>query len=445
MAGANLLDRWTAQKIGLGNGVLERAALNRYQRERLSETLRFVAVHSPFYRERLGQYAQTGLESLTEVAELPFTTETDLRQRGPEMVCVSQSQVSRVVTLQTSGTAGEAKRLWFTSEDQNLTVDFFRVGMSTLVQPKDRVLILLPGKRPGSVGDLLAQALKKLGVAAIPHGPVRDLADTMQMMGKERVTSIVGIPVQILALARYSEEQNANGGKIKSVLMSSDSAADSLIQEVKKIWGCPVFDHYGMTEMGLGGGLECAGHSGFHLREADLYFEIVDPATGKPVQEGHEGEIVFSTLTRRGMPLIRYRTGDMSRFLPEPCVCGSVLKRLSRIHRRSGSGIQLPDGTVLTLRSLDEALFAISGVVDFVAEVDEAQGLVGIDLLTIGVDDAAVSQAVAEKMTRLFAEAETRQGVRLRRRIQVNKCDGKLLLGFGKRVIKKAKGSYGPE
>ena len=328
------LDYWTAQKIGQGQGSLNREALAEYQLQRFQETLRLVTASSVFYRDRLGLSAVRSVESLADIAALPFTTAEDLRQAGQQMLCVSQSCVSRVVTLTTSGTLGEPKRLWFTEDDQALTVDFFRIGMSTLVAPGDRVLILLPGERSGSVGELLARALESAGIVAIPHGPVSSPAATLQVIQSNKVNSLVGIPVQVQALTRYAVQVAFQPLKMKSILLSTDHAADSLIREVEQIWQCRVFDHYGMTEMGLGGGVECAAHSGYHMREADLYFEIIDPDSGQLLPEGCEGEVVFSTLTRRGMPLIRYRTGDFSRFLPEQCACGTVLKRLARIGGR---------------------------------------------------------------------------------------------------------------
>jgi phenylacetate-CoA ligase len=94
---------------------------------------------------------------------------------------------------------------------------------------------------------------------------------------------------------------------------------------------------YGMTEMVFGGAVQCEARSGYHMREADLYFEIVDPVRGHSVPDGEIGEIVFTTLTRIGMPLIRYRTGDLSRFIPEPCPCGSSLRRLDKIAGRIAS------------------------------------------------------------------------------------------------------------
>jgi len=438
------LDCWAAKKIGMEQGPVKRELLNRYQQSRLSETIRLAAVNSSFYRRRLGKWADWGVNSLADIAPLPFTTQEELREHGQELLCVSQSQINRVVTLNTSGTSGEPKRLWFTSEDQALTVDFFRAGMSTLVGSGDKVMILLPGERPGSVGDLLAQALISIGVTAIPRGPVQSLDDTLRMMCEEKVDSVVGIPVHVLALARYSLQCTQPSMKLKSVLLSTDYAAYSLIREVEQVWDCKVFDHYGMTEMGLGGGVECEAHAGFHLREAELYFEIIDPDTGDLLPDGSEGEVVFSTLTRRGMPLIRYRTGDLSRILPEPCACGSVLKRLDRIGGRRDFTLQIPDGAEVRLTMMDEALFAVSGVIDYRMDVDDSQERVKIalTLLTVGAK-ADVETAVFKKLSTNSPIAAAWRSGQVELTIQAAVCDGTLVSTPMKRAIRKAMGCYG--
>jgi hypothetical protein len=125
-------------------------------------------------------------------------------------------------------------------------------------------------------------------------------------------------------------------------------------------------NHYGMTEMGLGGGVECQARRGYHLREADLLFEIVDPASGAPLPEGEAGEVVVSTLTREGMPLIRYRTGDAGRFLPGACPCGTALRTLERVTHRLDGRLALGRAT-LTMADLDEAIFPLAGVIGFSA------------------------------------------------------------------------------
>lgn len=179
---------------------------------------------------------------------------------------------------------------------------------------------------------------------------------------------MVGIPVQVLALARLSVAEGRTVG-VKTVLLSTDHVPRAIVTALERAWGCRVFNHYGTTEMGLGGGVDCAAHAGLHLREADLLFEVVDPRTGAPLPVGSEGEIVFTTLTREAMPLIRYRTGDRGSFVAEPCPCGSPLRLLAPVRERLADVAVLAGGERLSLADLDEALFSLDNVLDFRARL----------------------------------------------------------------------------
>jgi phenylacetate-coenzyme A ligase PaaK-like adenylate-forming protein len=431
------LEGWTAARLGLVGKQLDRRLLESYQLEKLTATIRFAAANSPFYRKHLGQNATAGLRTLADLTGLPFTDASDLRRYGSQMVCVSQSQINRVVTLDTSGTVGDPKRLWFTAEDQNLTVDFFQAGMATLTRPGDRVLILLPGRRPGSVGALLARALAGMGMMPLPYEWSGNLVDAANFLQHERVDSVVGSPVQVLALALFSAERGGPLPCPRTVLLSTDYAPHSLIREVERIWNCRVFDHYGMTEMGLGGGVECEAHAGYHLREMDLFFEIVDPQTGERLPDGCEGEVVFSTLTRRGMPLIRYRTGDLSRFLPEPCGCGSVLKRLDRLGGRLDSILRLP-AAELRIGEIAEAIFAVPGVLDYaVTALPEKERLIlAVVVWSLG-SPATTQTAVNEELGRIGPLREAREAGRLAVVVRCNVCAGVLPPGPAKRSFGK--------
>jgi phenylacetate-CoA ligase len=353
------LDPWIASLLGRRDEAVTRAAIESYQLQKVRQTLSLARAKSRFYARHLAG-APRNITCLADLARFPFTTAQDIRDQALQFLCVSQGDIQRVVTLDSSGTTGEAKRLYFTRHDQELTIDFFRVGMSTFTGAGDRVLILLPGERPGSVGDLLAEALRRLGAHPVKHGPVQDIFTTLEVLRKEKVDSLVGIPTQVLALARCGD-----GLKLKSALLTTDHVPDVIARAVEHAWGCLVYNHYGMTEMGLGGGVECQARRGYHLREADLYFEIINPASGEVVADGESGEVVFTTLTRRGMPLIRYRTGDLSRFVPGACPCGTALKTLERVRQRAGSAIAVGDEQSLALADLDEALFSIEGLLDF--------------------------------------------------------------------------------
>jgi len=358
------LEPWIKRKItGDSSGALTRKQIEDYQLVKLQETLDWVNSKSRFYT-RLYSGLDCKISSFQDMDKLPFTTSENLKDDPLDFLCVSQNDVNRIVTLQSSGTTGNPKRLFFTEADQELTIDFFHYGIFTLVSPGDRVLILLPGDIPGSVGDLLRIGLERGGITGIVHGLVTNPEGTLEQIKRDNINVLIGIPTQVLSLARFKESQGSSFSlSLKSILLSTDYVPSAIVQELERTWGCKVFNHYGMTEMGLGVGLECEGFCGYHLREADLYIEIIDPSSGLPVVDGQLGEIVFTTLTRSAMPLIRYRTGDMSRYIPGPCACNTVLKRLELV--KSRDRVYLTQTDYLTMADFDEVLFALDNVLDF--------------------------------------------------------------------------------
>lgn len=350
------LDEWIKKKCQIN--LEKRDELEAWQLSQVNDRLRAAKKQSSYYREKLHHISALG--SMEDIALLPFTDSEILRNQGGNMLCVSQGEISRVVTLSTSGTEGQSKRVFFTEEDQELTVDFFHHGMATLAYPGEKALVALPCTAPGCVGDLLIEGLRRLGVSAIPHGIINNLQEVAEVLKKEQPQVCVGIPVQILGLAEYCARHHIKTG-IKRVLLSTDYAPDALIGRIQKLWQCEVFNHYGMTEMGLGGAVECQAHQGMHIRENDLYVEVIDSLTGQVLPSDSEGELVFTTLTRTGMPLIRYRTGDKGMVTTCKCSCGSVLKRVMYV----GERIQENSDGKTGIQQVDEEIFAVPQVIDY--------------------------------------------------------------------------------
>jgi phenylacetate-coenzyme A ligase PaaK-like adenylate-forming protein len=333
------LDTWTAKKLGLPAGAFPRREdIEGYQLAMLRRTLRIAKENSPFYAALLSGFdIERDIARLADLRKIPFTTEADLRDSGLLMLCAPQRDISRIVTLHTSGSVGNPKRIYFTEADQELTVDFFHYGMRVMVDESDVALILPPCERPGSVGDLLRRGLARGGTASVPYGPVARDDDSkdaavLSLIRERKVSAVVGGPVEIARLARSGADCAAS---VRSVLLSTEYVSDENRKTIETQWDCKVFEHYGSTESGLGGAMACPVREGYHPREADLIFEIIDPESGRALPDGTWGEVVFTTLTRRAMPFIRYRIGDVGRWLPEPCGCGSALKRLDRIADRA--------------------------------------------------------------------------------------------------------------
>ncbi len=322
-----VLDHWIGRQ--LGKLPLDRHTLEDYQWRKIKETLDFVMEKSPFYQKKFRGYS---MEDWEDFSWLPFTLSEELIREGEQMVCLPPGAISRIVTMETSGSTGASKRLFFTREEQEQTVDFFHHGMKFLLEKEDVVLILMPCKMPGSVGKLLEQAIQGLVRETCCLGLIgENLSYNMilDVIYSKGVTSIVGVPSQVYQLMKHTTSLT-----LKTVLLSGEYIPPSMVKDLEDIWHCRVFEHYGMTEMGLGCAVSCGQGRGYHIREQDLFIEIINRENGEVVEDGKWGEVVFTSLRRRGMPLIRYRTGDMSRIIKEKCPCGSVLRRLDRVGNR---------------------------------------------------------------------------------------------------------------
>jgi phenylacetate-CoA ligase len=327
------LDTWTKAKIGLpAHAQLTARSLEAYQLEKLRAALAYVKQHSPFYRSRFADRDPQSVRCAEDLSKWPFTTADDLRQDPLAFLCVSQSAVERVVTLPVRRAEDRPIRLFFSAADLELAVDFFHHGFGTQMAPGQRMLVLMPCRQPYSVGDLLCRGLARLSVEAFGHGPMHSAQAAVQAILQNRIDCLVGVPSQMAELVRHPGAARIPRGQIKSVWLGTENKLRSVADEIGRFWGSPVFQHYGAAEMCPGGGVACSAGGGFHLREADLLIEIVDPHTGRPAADGSCGQVVVTTLTRQAMPLIRYRIGHQAAIRPGPCPCGSTLRRLVLIH-----------------------------------------------------------------------------------------------------------------
>ena len=396
------LEAWIRKKAHIGperRGSFFVEALQDYQLQRVNETIDYARRNTSFYRRHLTSSPTTPLSALSDIARIPFTDPSDLSDNPSSFLAVRQDDVARIVTLRTSGSTGAAKRLFFTQGDLDLTIDFFHHGMSTLVRPGQKVAVLLPGDRPDSVGDLLAQGLRRMDVQTLVYGPVTDPLHAAEAIASFNAHCLVGIPTQVLGVARSRAGAAIGKGNIESVLLSTDYVPRPIAETLEKVWGCRVFTHYGMTETGLGGGVECEALDGYHLREADLYFEVVDHETGEACSDGTLGEVVFTTLTRRGMPLIRYRTGDIARIIPQPCLCGSVLRRMERVRGRWNGAVRLAPECTLTLSDMDEALFRFPDLLDYRVTVSkETSGRFRLQIDVYRVEGSSLTDCEVRQM-----------------------------------------------
>lgn len=359
---------------------LTREKIAAYTLERLNETFERCRRRSDFYA-----YLPEKITTLDEMAAIPTMDGRILSEHNRALLLLSQGEVSRVVSDETSGTTGGAKRLFFTAADQERTVDFFAAGLSEMVGPGDRTLICMPSTTPGSLADLISGAITKLKAKPTIFGIGRSFSEMYDVWQAERINTVVAMPVPLLSFHRWVQAQGIEL-KAEGVLLGADAASVEIQELLTVSFGCPPFPHYGSREMGLEGAVTCAAHAGQHIAEQDLYLEILDEG-GVPLPDGEPGEIAFTTLCREAMPLIRYRTGDRGRIIPEPCPCGSIIRRLGDIHR--------PTDAPVAMDRLDALVFAKEKVMDYRASLRD--GELFLEVVAIGELSVSKLQAGLEE------------------------------------------------
>ena len=349
------LENWICEVEGLS--ALDRETLEDIQLRRLNELLAREKARGGFYKglpERLS--------GLDELRRLPFTTPEQLAENAPGLLLTSQAEVSRIISGATSGTTGPSKRIFYTERDIAHTVGFFAAGIGEFVSPGEAVAVAMPFSGPDGLGELICRAVESLGARPVRMGFGRTLAEQAEMLETERPEAYIGMPVPLLGLMRWM----GSPGSLRRALVSGDACPGGVMLELERLLGARLFPHYGSREMCLGGAVTCPAHEGMHLRENHVIAEIVSPE-GEALPDGEFGELVVTTVDMQAMPLIRYKTGDYTRFLPGPCPCGGVTRRLDTVRRAR----ETPD-----IVDLDSALFALPGLIDYSARLDGGQLIV---------------------------------------------------------------------
>lgn len=338
------LDHWIETTEHIPH--LTRQALEQLQLEKLNALLA---------RSRRADLPRK-LSSLAQLAQLPFTTAEMLAQSPGQFLLTSQSQVSRVISGATSGTTGPAKRVFYTQQDTAHTVGFFAAGIREMLSPGERCFIAFPFTGPFGLGDLIAQAVEQLGGIPVRAGFGQPWQVLLDAIRETQPQAYIGFPVPLLTLCRLY----GPAFPIRQALVSGDACPAGVMQALEASLHSRLFPHYGSRECGLGGAITCPAFQGMHLRENHILAEILD-SQGHVLPEGAYGELVITTIGLQAMPLIRYRTGDFTRFLP-PCPCGSVTRRIDTVSRREGP---------VSIAALDSALFALPGLADCQAALDQ--------------------------------------------------------------------------
>ena len=390
---------------------MERRELAQLQLERLQETLTRVARNVPLYRKR---FAELGVDpetfsDLADVRRLPFTTKADLREAYPYgLFAVPLRDVVRLHA--SSGTSGKPVVAGYTRNDVKTWSRLVaRVMVAAGVSRDDVVQIALGyGLFTGGMG--FHYGAETVGAAVIPAssgGTRRQVA----IMQDYRTSVFVATPSYALHLAETltAMDVNVNALSLRYGLFGAETWTEAMRAAIEDRLKLTATDNYGLSEiMGPGVAGECLEKAGMHVNEDHFLIEIVDPATGEPLADGDEGELVITTLAKEASPMIRFRTGDITRIIPEPCPCGRTMRRIGRILGRCDDMLIIRGVNVFPSR-VESLLLEVEGVTPHYRIVLTRQGALDTALVEVEpteellFDRVSGHQALLEKLERRLA------------------------------------------
>ncbi len=291
-----------------------------------------------FYRKRLDEAGITpeSIRSVDDIQRIPFTTKQDLRDQYPTgLLTVPTRDIIRMHC--SSGTTGTPVAICHTANDINAWANLMARCMYMVGVRKDDVFQNMAGYGLFTGGLGIHYGAERLGCMTIPAGAGNTLRQIKLAMDFHTTVAHI-LPSYALIVGERLREmgQDPRELPLRISLVGAEPYTVEFRQRIEELFDMKVYNSYGLSEMnGPGVGFECTEQNGLHIWEDSYIPEIVDPETGKPVCDGEVGELVLTSLCRQGMPILRYRTRDLTRFIPGTCVCGRQHRRMDRIVGRA--------------------------------------------------------------------------------------------------------------
>ncbi len=349
------------------------------------ELLQRLAQDSPFYKNK---FSTSGInigdiKTPDDIRHLPLTTKEELRDVYPlGLQAVPDEKVVRIHS--SSGTTGKPVIIPYTANDvRDWSIMMARCYDMAGLTPLDRVQIT-PGFGLWTAGIGFQAGIERLGAMAIPMGP-GNTDKQIQMMIDLKSTVLTSTSSYALVIAEEVAKRGISSQiHLKKGIIGSERWGEKMRSRIKNELGIEIYDIYGLTEIyGPGISIDCDCHEGIHYWDDYLYFEIIDPVTCEPVQEGEYGELVITTLKKEGAPLLRYRTRDLTRLIPGQCSCGSLYPRHDLIVGRTDDMVKVK-GVNIYPGQIDELLRDAEGASsEYQVVIDHINGK---DTMTLRVE-----------------------------------------------------------
>ena len=316
-----------------------RAEMEALQLERLQLTVKRIYEKVPYYREKMDEkeICPEDIKNLSDLSKLPFTVKDDLRKNYPfGLFTVPKKDMVRIHA--SSGTTGKPTVVGYTQNDIDTWSELIArlVTMAGATNEDIAQVAFGYGLFTGAFG--LHYGLEKAGILVVPTSSGNTEKQLMLMKDFE-TTILVCTPSYALHMAEVAERIGINPKndlKIRLGLFGGEGSSEAIREEIQRSWGMLATENYGMSELiGPGVSGECICLKGMHINEDHFIPEIIDPVTEEVLPPGEKGELVITTITKEALPLIRYRTKDITRLMYEPCECGRTLVRMAKIEGRT--------------------------------------------------------------------------------------------------------------
>lgn len=319
---------------------LPREALEALQLKRLQNLVETLYARVPFYKQKLDEAGvkPEDIKTLKDITKLPFTNKQDLRDNYPfGMFAVPQEQVVRIHA--SSGTTGKPTVVGYTRRDIDTWSELMARTLHAAGVGKGDVLQNAYGYGLFTGGLGAHYGAEKIGASVIPisGGNSKKQLMIMKDFGSTAISCTPSYALNLHEIALEEGLDIKNDTKIKVGIFGAEPWTDSMRKEIEEKWGIDAIDIYGLSEIiGPGVAFECVeAKNGMHISEDHFIVETIDPETGEQLPFGEKGELVFTTITKEAIPLIRYRTRDISRIMKEPCKCGRTFVRMEKVTGRS--------------------------------------------------------------------------------------------------------------
>lgn len=386
---------------------LSREEIESIQLQRLKETVKRVYEKVPAYREKMEKAGvkPEDIVTLKDIQKLPFTTKQDMRDNYPYgLFAVPKKELRRIHA--SSGTTGKPTVVGYTDHDLDIWKECVaRLAVAGGATEEDVAQICFGyGMFTGALG--LHNGLEKVGAAIVPSSTGNTEKQLMYMKDFGS-TLLVATPSYAMRIAEVAQQIGIDIKKelqIKTLLLGSELMTEAMRNELYKVWGEDVnlTQNYGMSELiGPGVSGECLELNGMHINEDHFIPEVIDPHTGEVLAPGQKGELVVTCITKEALPLIRYRTRDITRLMYEPCPCGRTTARMENLSGRTDDMLKIRGVNVFPSQ-IEEVLINTDGIgpnYEIVVERKDHS-----DILTVKVE------VVAEGMMDSYAALEELEG-----------------------------------